>query len=137
MSPELDEELCRKFPKIFRDRTKSMQESCMHWGFEHGDGWYNIIESLCLNIQHHTDWKRKHSTLTDEEFDAEHQPVAAQVKEKFGGLRFYMHNTDEWIDGAISLAESLSRRTCEVCGARGEQRGGGWIRTLCEEHSKR
>jgi len=134
---ELDKLLCEKYPKIFRDRGKSMQESCMYWGFEHGDGWFDIVESLCANIQNHVDWKRRqHPELSDGEFDEEHQPVAAQVKEKFGGLRFYMDNTDDYIQGAISMAESVSYRTCENCGNRGHKRTGGWIRTLCDTCNK-
>ena len=111
----------------------------MAWGFEHGDGWFNIIDTLCSVIQHHTDWKRKQEPfagMSDEEFDEIHQPVAAQVKEKFGGLRFYCDNTDDYILGAIALAESLSYRACEACGAPGLRRPGGWIKTLCEECSK-
>lgn len=59
MRDELDAKLVEKYPKIFAARYKSMQETCMCWGFEHGDGWYNIINALCANIQHHIDWKRK------------------------------------------------------------------------------
>jgi len=47
MNAELDKKLCEKYPKIFVNRTKSMQESCMYWGFECGDGWYGIIDALC------------------------------------------------------------------------------------------
>lgn len=59
MDNSLDEALTVKYPKIFRNRYGSMRETCMYWGFEHGDGWYNIIDSLCSNIQHHIDWTRK------------------------------------------------------------------------------
>lgn len=59
MKTELDSELCRKYFKLFRDRNASMQETCMCWGFECGDGWYNILDALCGNIQHHVDWKRR------------------------------------------------------------------------------
>jgi hypothetical protein len=55
MRKELDEKLCSKYPKIFADRNKSMMETCMYWGFDHGDGWYNIIDRLCSNIQHRID----------------------------------------------------------------------------------
>jgi hypothetical protein len=59
MKQELDEQLCKKYPKIFKNRHASMQETCMCWGFECGDGWYNIIDQLCANIQHHINWIRK------------------------------------------------------------------------------
>lgn len=59
-------------------------------------------------------------------------PRAAQVKEKFGGLRFYMtHYTDE-MSALIREAEQKAEQTCEVCGVVGESRGGGWIKTLCD-----
>lgn len=65
MDKALDETLTIKYPKIFRNRFGSMSETCMCWGFSHGDGWYNIIDALCGNIQSHIDWTRKqrHNTL--------------------------------------------------------------------------
>lgn len=134
MRDELDRMLCEKYPKIFRDRNKSSRETCMCWGFTHDDGWYDIIESLCANIQTHVDWKRRqHPELTDEEFDEQHQVVAAQVKEKFGGLRFYVDNCDDYVRGAVAVAESMSYRTCERCGDKAHRRSGGWITTLCDK----
>ena len=47
MRKELDEALCAKYPLIFRDRHENMQVTAMCWGFECGDGWYNIINTLC------------------------------------------------------------------------------------------
>lgn len=58
----------------------------------------------------------------------------AQIKEKFGGLRFYYDGGDDHISGMVTMAESWAHRTCEVCGNKGWQREGGWIRTLCDEH---
>jgi len=136
MSPDLDKQLCEKYPKIFRDRNRTTQETCMAWGFAHGDGWFNIIDTLCSSIQHHSDQKRNREPfagLNDEEFDELHQPIAAQVKEKFGGLRFYISNGDDVVYGMISLAENLSSRTCEDCGAPGTPRKGAWIRTMCDK----
>lgn len=134
MREELDNLLVQKYPKIFRDRDGSMQETCMCWGFEHGDGWFEILDATCFNIQSHVDWKRRqHPELSDEEFDQEHQVVAAQVKEKFGGLRFYVDNCDDYVRGVIVMAESMSCRICEDCGSLGKKRSGGWIRTLCDK----
>ena len=137
MKEELDKKLCEKYPKIFKNRNGSMQETCMCWGFSHDDGWYDIIDSLCASIQNHINNKRyQFREMSQEDFDEEHQVVAAQVKEKFGGLRFYVDGGDDWVYGAISMAESISYRTCEVCGAPGKTRGTGWIRTTCNEHTK-
>ena len=59
MRPELDSLLCEKYPKMMVNRDKPMQETCMCWGFECGDGWFNILDQLMDNIQHHIDWKEK------------------------------------------------------------------------------
>jgi len=57
MKKELDEYLCKVYPKMMVNRNKSMQETCMCWGFECGDGWFQILNQLMGNIQHHIDWK--------------------------------------------------------------------------------
>jgi hypothetical protein len=59
MKTELDDELCTNYPKIFKQRRGSMTETAMCWGFACGDGWYNIINQLCWNIQQHIDWSRE------------------------------------------------------------------------------
>lgn len=59
-------------------------------------------------------------------------PRAAQVKEKYGGLRFYMTSGTDEIFDLIKKAEELSYKTCENCGEPGYQRSGGWIYTLCD-----
>ena len=60
--------------------------------------------------------------------------VVDQVKEKFGGLRFYYHGGDDVVDGMVRMAESWAAQTCEKCGNPGTTRHGGWVRTLCDEH---
>ena len=57
-----------------------------------------------------------------------------QIKEKFGGLRFYYYGGDEQIHGMVRMAELWAGHTCEKCGNKGERRQGGWIRTLCDTH---
>ena len=59
MKKELDEYLCKVYPKMMVNRNKSMQETCMCWGFECGDGWFQILNQLMGNIQHHLDWKER------------------------------------------------------------------------------
>ena len=59
MKQELDKLLCEKYPKMMVNRNKSMMETCMCWGFECGDGWFNILDQLMGNIQHHIDWKNR------------------------------------------------------------------------------
>ena len=108
MNPELDKQLCDKYPKIFTNRYKSPQETCMCWGLEVGDGWYNLVDVLCealtytfttgifideedgkqLGIKPHIDKEGKATYLFVVKSP---QVVADQVKEKFGTLRFYCH----------------------------------------------
>ena len=59
MKQELDKLLCEKYPKMMVNRNKDMKETCMCWGFECGDGWFNILDQLMSQIQHHIDWKEK------------------------------------------------------------------------------
>jgi hypothetical protein len=107
-----------RFPLMFANK---------YGGFAVGAGWYSIIESLCSNIQQHIDWKEKQNNPIP-------QVVVEQIKEKFGGLRFYYQGGDEQIHGMVRMAEAWAGRSCEECGAPGERRGGGWIRTLCNMH---
>ena len=59
MKQELDKLLCERYPKMMVNRNKDMKETCMCWGFECGDGWFNILNQLMSQIQHHIDWKEK------------------------------------------------------------------------------
>jgi hypothetical protein len=113
----------------------------MCWGFECGDGWFNIIDVLCRQIQNYVDGRLsqqdyllKTGQITSAEVKtaAELQVTAEQVKEKFGMLRIYTNSFDEQIVGMIKMAEAMSSRTCEDCGGVGSPRKGGWIRTLCD-----
>jgi len=119
-----DEELEKKYPLMF---TKQ------YGGVAVSEGWYPIIESLCQNIQSHIDfWNKNH-----ENHPVVEQVVVEQIKEKFGGLRFYYQGGDDTIHGMVRMAEAWSERTCEVCGNPGKKRGsgGGWVHTACDEHA--
>lgn len=149
MHPKLDEYLCKKYPKIFRDRHAPMTQTCMCWGFEHGNGWFHLINTLCGSIQNHIDNHNKWVEEYGKEFWEENkdkpdvsinepvlipQVVAAQVKEKFGGLRFYYDGGDDIIRGMVYLAENMSYRICENCGVMTERvntNQKGWISTTC------
>jgi len=67
--------LCEKYPKMMVNRNKDMKETCMCWGFECGDGWFNILDQLMGNIQHHIDWKEK-----QRKWATEYNEMAAQAK---------------------------------------------------------
>ena len=119
MRQELDKLLCEKYPKMMVNRNKNMQETCMCWGFECGNGWFNILDQLMGNIQHHIDWKEKqrnwaiefNSKAAQEEMrvvpESIPQVTLDQIKEKFGTLRFYYTGGDDIIDGMVRMAESM------------------------------
>lgn len=89
--------------------------------FSVGEGWYSIIKELIEDLIE-LGWDKK----------------IYQVKEKFGGLRFYITNSSDEINDRILKAELLSYKTCEVTGKRGELRNDlDWVRTLCEEEYKK
>ena len=114
MNKNLEQTLIKKFPNLYKDYRGDPRTTCMCFGFEVGDGWYKIIEELSEKL---------------EPFGI----VAAQVKEKFGGLRFYIQAGNDEAFKAIQEAEDKSYETCEVCGKPGKLRGETWLQTLCDE----
>ncbi|MFM0100707.1 hypothetical protein PQQ87_34275 [Paraburkholderia nemoris] len=122
MSPKLDTTLCEKYPKIFAHRH--IDSTIIGGrGFECGDGWYDLIDLLCHNLQGETD------------HNGGPQAVADQVKEKFAGLRFYAHGVNDRMLGMITMAETFSHAICDVCGNRGKtvERKGVHL-TRCVNH---
>ncbi|WP_374088049.1 hypothetical protein [Methylomicrobium lacus] len=95
-----------------------MKKTLMCWGFECGNGWYELIYSIsALLSNHNPDIK------------------AVQVKEKFGDLRFYHDHHDDYTGGVVGMAGYISSHTCETCGAPGQEYSReGWIITACGEH---
>lgn len=105
MSPALEQQLFDKYPGMFK----------LTWGFECDDGWYNLLDELCLKIK-------------------ESNPIVVQVKEKFGNLRFYTEAVEEQVNLLINEAEELSSTICEITGKPGALcQKGGWYKTLCED----
>lgn len=82
-----------------------------------GKGWKKIIDSLLEDLDQ-----------PDMEWDCR----ITQVKEKFGGLRFYIGAASEAVWKRISQACQESYKTCMVCGEPGELRESGWWTTQCD-----
>ena len=139
MSPELQNKLYEKYPKIFKQRHLNMTETLMCWGFDCDDGWYALLDVLCEAIQAHVDYSTR---VRDNEIakglatEPYRQVEAVQVKEKFGALRFYTNNSDEYVTGLIDMAERMSARTSEQCGAPGTLVRKRWYKTLCDKHEQ-
>ena len=90
-------------------------------GVDVGPGWYDIIIRLNEQIA---------SLVPDYEVH--------QIKEKFGGLRYYISSVSDDVSkrvyALIDAAEAESYRTCEECGEPGKRTESGWVRTLCNVH---
>ena len=118
---EFEKRMEEKYPKMF---------SKPYGGFAVGEGWWPIIESLCANIQSHTDWWNKNR----ETRPVVEQVVVEQIKEKFGGLRFYYQGGDDKIQGMVRMAEAWADAVCEDCSAPATKKTTGWIRNVCDKH---
>lgn len=62
----------------------------------------------------------------------------SQVKEKFGGLRFYMYDAPQWLEDAAWEAITVSESICEFCGDSGKPTElQGWWKTVCPKCRRR
>jgi hypothetical protein len=96
------------------------------WGFEVGDGWSDLIVTLCVRID----------SILREAPGAQFEIL--QVKEKFGALRFYYEidgveeSISEAVLEAVMLAGKASVHICERCGRPGDHGSKeGWLFTRC------
>lgn len=120
------EELIQKYPKIFQD-YEGNPGHC-NW-LDLPKGWISIVDKLCGCIQSYTDYTTKYTEMGPIKPT---QVTCVQMKEKFGGLRFYTNGHDDIIEGMIHMAEHMCDNTCQDCGS--EQDLGttsGWISVLC------
>ena len=128
MREELDKKLCEAFPILYSGRRLPMTQTAMCWGFEHNDGWFDIIWDLSEKLEN------INKSLPS---DGGSFIVATQVKEKFGTLRFYTggipSSVSDEVYKLIDEAETASEKTCERCGKEGKLCGKGWVSTKCKE----
>jgi len=113
--------LYNTYPKIFK---KEQYVAC-------GEGWFDIIGELSKRIAAYVD---RLPAFTEEPYI-----TVVQIKEKFGGLRYYVQYynlTDDQIqeiETLIRAAENKTFVTCEDCGGDGSMVSPKkyWMRTLC------
>ena len=128
MSPELTTKLIEQYPEQFKNLKY----------LECDDGWYEILSRLCYIVNNRIDYKQRLNEPLESFY-------WSQIKEKFGGLRAYCYGADEFIRGAIDMAESMSYITCEATGEKGKVRHKkfdedgqpipAWVRTLCDSEA--
>lgn len=128
MNAENDAKLCEAFPLLYADRHGDPHHTLMCWGFCCGDGWFTLLWGLSEELE----------ALIREQPEADQRLICAmQVKEKFGGLRFYMKASTPAMNEAIARAEDKSRSICEDCGdpvTGGPVNVRGLVSTVCLEH---
>ena len=119
MKQELTDQLIEKYHDMFFEESRGTEKSTMHNNLIYcGDGWFDILMNLCEEI---------HAM----------RPKVMQIKEKFGGLRFYAsfpkdYSEQGWAE--IRKAEEKASETCEDCGQPGEFRvRNGWRYTSCDK----
>ncbi len=117
--------LVQSCPLLFRGRDS--------YGFECNSGWFDIIATLCHDIEKLIAEMPEIERFHEPQWGGEFMYGIAQVKEKYGTLRFYMHSEPDGAQDLIEAAEIASSKTCEFCGKPGEIRRLSWIRTLCDE----
>lgn len=115
-----------------RDLQQKYPEILGNVSIDCSEGWYTLLDNLCASIQSHMEYAAKNAERWGEE--PPEAVVAVQVKEKYGGLRFYYDGGDEFVRGLTSMAETMSEYICEVCGNAGKQRSNRWVSTLCDLH---
>lgn len=133
MNVELQTRLIESHPSIFREAHGDPKYTCMAWGIECPDEWYDTIELLCSTIDSHVEGVNR--LFPNLKFAV----VAAQVKEKFHGLRFYvdylyandlelhdyekLHRYMDQVTGMITMAERMiDKGNFELRRAMGEER---------------
>lgn len=110
MNNELSNKLINDFPHIF---TNMKYIEC-------GDGWFGLIYKICDYIN---------------KFDKDIECQAVQIKEKFGGLRFYVAKAPTAVYNFIDMFERFSFYVCEECGTtiNVTTDGKSWVKTLCDK----
>ena len=96
-----------------------------NFGFGVGDGWYGILKELIIGIKAGDSKEKNWITKV------------TQLKEKFGGLRFYVTGTSKKNWELIRNAEEKSYAVCEDTGSEVEVGtwNDGWVRTICRKRA--
>lgn len=117
MNSELQNKLFNQFPDLYSKKNLS-------WGFECGDGWFNLIQELSDKIS---------KSIVQQDLE---DIYIIQIKEKWGTLQVYMNLYNQKIGDLIDEYQDKSFKVCEACGKEGSLKNGSWVRVLCEEHGR-
>ena len=129
MKSRLTNILFERYPILYRERTMTLEQSSMPWGFRCGDGWYKPIEDLSVKLE---------AILQESPEDS--RPSCSGVTQLEGSLRFEMRGyLAPEISQMIERVKEQCMHTCERCGfspahmrlfrEQGQQ-------VLCNKHAK-
>lgn len=101
INQELIDKLYKDFPKLYREGFDNFWISY--------NGWFDLIYDLSATIN---------SIIVELELNGEivDNYYLVQVKEKFGGLRFYLQQSTKEMDDIIAIFENKSYDICAQCG---------------------
>ena len=133
MTKKLEQKLFNRFYFFHPEFPDTVSLMC--YGFECEDGWFDLIWELCEEIEKSEnimkfDKQAKKLLLGKDDLNV------FQVKEKYGGLRFYMDGCSVETQKIINKFEDKSLTICERCGTFGEIRSGRWVKVLCDKCNK-
>lgn len=131
MNTELQDKLIQKYPHQFKGLNY----------IECDDGWYDLLDKLCYLVQN--ELSRRIALKEPLEYFC-----WIQIKEKFGGLRAYAGGSNDYIQGLIAMAESMSYNICEHSGEKGKLRKQkkdevtgeiipAWMKTFSDKEAER
>ena len=100
MKEKLQQKLFEDFPKLFAQKDEDMSVTCMCWGIECPDEWFDVIYAACQCIQTMTDNNKDIS-------DKYPQIEFIQVKEKFGRLCMYNNTNTDYVNGVLDMADAM------------------------------
>lgn len=145
MQVQLQAELQRRYPKFFRPPGRRLIGPDVISGLDHrlvddrvpfdergiecSEGWFDLIDRLSSACENEI------NTLIEQGVTTEGWPRIAQIKEKMGGLRFYVNGSlsDPLREQILQAENEESFCICERCGAPGKLREGQWRHTYCAD----
>lgn len=127
MNKANQEKIFSSCPTIFRHRFDGPDKNLRWLGFRCGDGWFELIHELSINLE-----KIVKTEQIEHGLRGKYLPWVVQIKEKFGGLNYYMSFENDEMSDLIHAAAQRSESICENCGKSGKTRNlDGWCYTEC------
>lgn len=149
MDEKLEQQIYAVDPVFFRENDLSCQQTCMCWGMECGDGWFEPLLKMARQVR----------VINERLAPLNRCIIAKQIKSKWANLRVYwdvecldllnanplsqeedeiVETCFQMMDSVVNNAELECENTCELCGAKGSfleplLTCGSWITHKCRK----